>query len=228
MAKNSAWKHGGTIELNPEKCATEMAKLPQNHREAAARVDVPRDLDIPGVRTVHQFLPETRDLDVARLIANFMQGLSARAMDPGRWWWPAYEAVKQNPMNERSRAKVFIKDAIADLCKATRSPKKNAGLLRLPAGQGQIPVSHPTRELAWMLCVYPPERGGAIYFPHAGVIFRIAAGDAVLFPRAGGFGIEPIIEGYMFLMMSYEPPTPRLILPAGVGELRESVHFARS
>lgn len=212
-------EHGGKIELDPEMCARDMAKLPPEHRDAAAKIMVPPDMDIPDPRIVPEFLPEKRKLDGARLIANFMQGLSARAHDPGRWWWKATEAVKQNPMNEVSNAKRLIRDSISDLSKATRSPKKEAGLLRLPVSQGQLPVPHPKPDLAWILCLHRPEKGGSVYFPHAGIILRMNPGDAVLFPRAGGLGISPIVEGYMYLMLSCEPPTPRLVMPWGEGKI---------
>ena len=192
-----------------------MARLPQRHRDAAARIVVPSDLDIPAPRAVPEFLKEHKKLNGPMLIANFMQGISSRAMDPGRWWWQANDAMKLNPFNEVSNAKQLIKAAIADLCKATRSAKKKAGLLRLPSGQGQVPVPHPTRELGWVVCVHAPDKGGSLYFPHAGIILRLAPGDAMLFPLAGGFGIAPIKEGYSFLMCSHEPPVPRLVLPWG-------------
>ena len=208
-------EHGGKLELNETLCAMDMERLPQAHKDASAKIVVPHDLDIPPPRAVPEFLPVKRKLDAARLITNFLQGVSARAQDPGRYWWSVSDAVKLNPMNEsRSNAKVIIDAATSDLCKATRSPKKKAGLLRLPVGQGQLPVPYPKPDLAWMLCLHAPDKGGSVYFPHAGVILRIHAGDGLMFPRAGGFGISPIIEGYCFMMMSHEPPTPRLILPS--------------
>ncbi len=206
------------LELDPGAAEAAWQMIPQPYRDAAAQVKVPREYleTVPAPRYVPGLIQKTRKLDGATLIANWMQALSARAMDPGRWWWNAYEALKTNPTNEVSFAKKLAKAAIDDLCKATRSAKKHAGFLRMPKGIGQMPVHHPTDELAWLVCLHPADEGGIVFFPHARLpLPPLAPGDAVLFPRCGGMGITPVEQGYQFLLVSHEPPTPRLVLPWG-------------